>query len=115
MATAEIAPSAPLHIDLPPFANEPFIDFSAAENKRAMQTALAEVETMLGREYDIVIGGRRLRTLGKIRSVNPARPTQIVGVHQRAEAEHAEEAMQAALAAFPAWSRTPVAERAALL
>jgi 1-pyrroline-5-carboxylate dehydrogenase len=38
-----------------------------------------------------------LSTSGKIRSLNPARPAQVVGVHQKAGAEHAEQAMQAAL------------------
>src|SRR5947209_3361306 len=114
MATADLAPT-PVRTAETPFSNEPFIDFSLGENKRAMQAALAEVENQLGREYDIIIGGRRLRTDGKIISVNPARPAQVVGIHQRAEADLAETAMQAALAAFPAWSRTPVAERAQLL
>ena len=80
-----------------------------------MEAALAEVSARLGREYDMVVGGQRLKTTGKITSINPARPQQVVGVHQRAEAEHAEGAVQAALAAFPGWSRTPVVERASLL
>jgi 1-pyrroline-5-carboxylate dehydrogenase len=115
MATGEVTSYPLVRTAQTPFANEPFIDFSTAENKRAMEAALAEVESQLGREYDIVIGGRRLKTEGKIISVNPARPAQVVGIHQRAEADLAEEAVQAALAAFPAWSRTPVAERAAVL
>jgi len=39
-----------------------------------MQAALDHVASQLGREYDLVIGGRHLRTEGKIRSFNPARP-----------------------------------------
>ncbi len=97
------------------FANEEFVDFSVAENKRAMLAALNQVTSNFGREYDLVIGGRRLQTAEKILSTNPARPSQIIGIHQKAEAEHAEEAMQAAQEAFLTWSRTPVAERAALL
>jgi 1-pyrroline-5-carboxylate dehydrogenase len=97
------------------FANEPFVDFKTPENKRAMQAALDHVAGQLGREYDLIIGGRRLRTEGKIRSLNPARPAQVVGVHQKAGAEHAEEAMTAALAAFETWSRTTTGERVSLL
>ena len=115
MATADLAPSPTVRIAQTPFTNEPFIDFSLTENKRDMEAALARVESELGREYDMIVGGHRIKTEGKIRSVNPAKPSQVVGVHQRAEAEHAEGAVQAALTAFPAWSRTPVAERAALL
>ncbi len=98
-----------------PFVNEAFIDFSVADNKRAMLEALAEVGTELGREYDLVIGGNRLKTAGKIISTNPARPGQVVGIHQRAGAEHAAEAMAAAQKAFQSWSRVPVVERAELL
>ncbi len=97
------------------FANEPFTDFSTNENKGAMALALKVVEQQLGREYDIVIGGERIKTADKIKSVNPARPAQLVGVHQKADAEHAAEAMTAAQSAFEQWSRTPVEERVSLL
>ena len=109
--------SAPILVTTPliPFRNEEFIDFSVSENKRAMQDALVEVQSELSREYDLVIGGRRLRTEGKITSINPARPAQVIGIHQRAEAEHAELAMQAAQTAFESWRRTSAAERAGLL
>jgi len=80
-----------------------------------MRHALDLVAGQLGREYDLVIGGRRFRTEGKIRSLNPARPAQVVGVHQKAGAEHAEQAMQAALAAFDTWSRIAVQDRVSLL
>jgi 1-pyrroline-5-carboxylate dehydrogenase len=122
MATANLSPSIPTagpnvsaRAAQTPFVNEEFVDFALAENKRAMQAALIEAESSLGREYDLVIGGRRVRTTGKIVSTNPARPAQVIGIHQRAEAEHAGEAVQAAHGAFRSWSRTPVAERAALL
>jgi 1-pyrroline-5-carboxylate dehydrogenase len=115
MAIANSIPTVPVRTAQTPFTNEEFIDFAAADNKRAMLTALSEVECNLGREYDLVIGGRRLQTADKIISINPARPSQIIGIHQKAETEHAEEAMQAAQEAFHTWSRTPVAERADLL
>ena len=69
-----------------------------------MKSALEQVASQLGREYDLVIGGHRLKTADKIRSMNPARPAQVVGVHQKAGAEHAEKAMAAALGAFEFWS-----------
>ncbi len=106
-------PTTPL--TLPPFRNEPFLDFTDVAVKRSMQEALVAVQGELAREYDLVLGGKRLRTAAKITSINPARPAQVVGLHQHAEAEHAEPALQAALAAFPAWSRTPVEDRVHLL
>ncbi len=96
---------------LPPFRNEPYLDFTDPSVKRRMSDALTVIESELGREYDLVIGGRRSQTSEKIRSINPARPSQVVGIHQMAEAEHAGPAIEAALAAFPAWSRTPVQTR----
>jgi 1-pyrroline-5-carboxylate dehydrogenase len=115
MATVNIAPSTIASVTSTPFVNEAFVDFSAPENKRAMEAALAVVENSLGREYDLIIGGRRLQTTGKIVSTNPARPAQVIGIHQRAGAEHVEEAMQAAQSAFASWSRTSIEERVGLL
>jgi 1-pyrroline-5-carboxylate dehydrogenase len=107
----QIQPRSPQGI----FVNEPFVDFKLPENARNMKTALDLVAGQLGREYDLVIGGRRLKTEAKIRSLNPARPAQVVGIHQKAAAGDAEEAMQAALRAFEFWSRTSTKERVSLL
>jgi 1-pyrroline-5-carboxylate dehydrogenase len=115
MATVNLTHSVPSSTPLTPFVNEPFVDFTKPENKRRMQTALDDVRSKLGREYDIVIGGKRLKTAGKIFSMNPAHPAEVIGVHQRAGAEHVEGAMQAAQAAFTTWSRTSTEERAGLL
>ncbi len=97
------------------FRNEPFTDFKDAAIARAMRTALEHVGGLLGREYELVIGGERFLTEGKIRSLNPARPAQVVGLHQKAGAEHVEPAMAAALKAFGFWSRVSVKERVSLL
>ncbi|WP_348269104.1 L-glutamate gamma-semialdehyde dehydrogenase [Edaphobacter paludis] len=98
-----------------PFVNEAFVDFTLALNKRLMQSALDEVENQLGREYDLVIGGRRLRTESKIVSTNPARPKQVVGIHSKAGTEHVQQAIDAAQTAFVSWSRTSATDRAGLL
>jgi 1-pyrroline-5-carboxylate dehydrogenase len=97
------------------FANEPFTDFKSPDNVRAMKGALDEVASQLGHEYDLVIGGKRLKTEDKIRSINPARPAQVVGMHQKAGAGHAEQAVAAALRAFESWSRASTGERVSLL
>src|SRR5882757_22961 len=115
MATVNLTHSVPSSTSLTPFVNEPFVDFAQPENKRQMQAALADVQGKLGREYDIVIDGKRLKTAGKIFSMNPAHPAEVIGIHQRAGAEHVEEAMQAAQAAFATWKRTSAEGRAALL
>jgi 1-pyrroline-5-carboxylate dehydrogenase len=115
MATANLTPTVTASLPQTPFVNEPFVDFTLPENKRRMQAALDDVRSSLGREYDMIIGGKRLKTAGKILSMNPAHPAEVVGVHQKAGAEHVEPAMQAAQAAYATWSRTSIEERAALL
>jgi 1-pyrroline-5-carboxylate dehydrogenase len=97
------------------FRNTALIDFSHEDNARSMRDALRQVHSQLGTEYDLVIGGRMLRTKDKIKSVNPAKPSEVVGIHQKAGAEHAETAMQAALNAFESWRTTSWEERASLL
>ena len=98
-----------------PFRNEPFVDFSKEENFRKMKAALAKVRSELGREYDLIIGGKLVKTADKIKSLNPAKPSEVVGIHQKAGPEHVEPAMQAALKAFASWRTTTVEERATLL
>src|SRR5450631_1406882 len=98
-----------------PFRNEPALDFTNPETAREMRAALAQVRGRLGREYDLVIGGRRIRTADKILSLNPAHPSQVVGIHQKAGKEHVAPAMDAALSAFESWSRTSFDERISLL
>src|SRR5665213_327972 len=115
MATMEISTAIAHRAPAGEFRNEPFLDFTREETARAMRDALTRVADQLGQEYDLVIGGKRLRTAEKIRSLNPSRPDQVVGVHQKTGAEHAELAMQAALDAYEGWRITPVEERASLL
>jgi 1-pyrroline-5-carboxylate dehydrogenase len=115
MATLEAPPRLQVRLHEGPFRNEPAVDFTKEENARRMRTAIEKVRAQLGREYDLVIGGKRSRTAEKIKSLNPARPSQVVGIHQKASRDHVEPAMQAALKAFESWSRTTVEERASLV
>ncbi len=100
MAIAPVSPKIQPRTPQGVFTNEPFTDFKDPENARSMREALDKIATQLGREYHLIIGGERIITPGKIRSLNPARPAQVVGIHQKAEAEHAETAMAAALRAL---------------
>ncbi|MGH9540177.1 MAG: L-glutamate gamma-semialdehyde dehydrogenase [Terriglobales bacterium] len=115
MATVE-APTRPqIRLHQGPFVNEPLTDFSKPENARQMRAAIEKVRGQLGREYDLIIGGKRIKTKDKIKSINPAKPSQVVGLHQKAGKEHVEPAMQAALVAFAGWSRLSTEERASLV
>ena len=115
MATVEAPTRSQVRLHEGSFANEPLVDFSNPENARKMRAAIEKVRAQLGREYDLIVGGKRVKTTDKIKSLNPAKPSQVVGLHQKAGKEHVEPAMNAALRAFETWSRTSVEERASLL
>ena len=97
------------------FANEPFVDFSKPEYRKAMEDALKKVAGELGREYPLIIGGERIQTPDKIRSINPSHPEQVVGIFQKATVELANRAVEEAHRAFQAWKRVPAAQRAEVL
>src|SRR5947209_14612559 len=80
-----------------------------------MRAAIEKVRGQLGREYDLIIGGRHVKTQDKIKSINPAKPSELVGLHQKAGKTEVEPAMNAAVKAFESWRNTSVEERAALL
>src|SRR5690242_15642638 len=97
------------------FRNEPFTDFTKEENASSMRDALAKVQSELGREYPLVIGGERIQTGDFLESINPANRTQVVGRFNKATKELANRAVEEAAKAFETWKNTPAAERAALL
>jgi RHH-type proline utilization regulon transcriptional repressor/proline dehydrogenase/delta 1-pyrroline-5-carboxylate dehydrogenase len=62
-----------------------------------------------------VINGRKVSDRPFLPSVNPARPSQIVGYWAKGTVADAEAAVAAAVAFFPQWRATPVEERARVL
>ncbi|MBO0910371.1 MAG: L-glutamate gamma-semialdehyde dehydrogenase [Acidobacteria bacterium] len=115
MATVEAPAGSRTRAHLGPFENQPATDFAKKDVAREMRSAIDRVRRQLGREYSLIIGGHRVQTTDKILSLNPARPTEVVGVHQKAATEQVEPAIAAALKAFESWSRTPLDERVGLL
>src|SRR5215213_8301101 len=87
------------------FRNEPFTDFSKEENARAFREALAKVQSELGREYPLVIGGERVETGDILESLNPARKTEVVGRFHKATKGLATQAVERADEVFQTWSR----------
>ena len=102
-------------LHLSPFQNEPFTDFTTEQNRRGMLQALEGVRSALGRTYGFVIGGSRTGTAESFTSTNPAHNDQVIGTHPVGTQADANQAVEAAAMAFPAWSRTAAAERAGLL
>ena len=102
-------------LKLPAFRNEPYTDFSKLENRRRMEEAQARVRVQLGREYELLIGDARIRTADKLKSTNPARPDEVVGIHQKASPELANRAVETAYRNFAEWAATPAEDRIRML
>ena len=94
------------------FVNEPYLDFSLPENAAAARSAWKKVRGEIGKEYDLLIAGERRKSSAKLESVNPAKPSEIVGVHQKGSEQDARDAVEAAYAYFPTWADVPAEERA---
>ena len=97
---------------LAPFSNEPYTDFTTSQGAEAIRNALSKVRPELGKEYDLLVAGERRRSSEKLSSLNPAKPSELVGVHQKGSEKDARDAVESAYSFFPTWSQTPVEERA---
>jgi 1-pyrroline-5-carboxylate dehydrogenase len=97
------------------FRNEPIVLFGTEAERQAMIDALARVQASLGGTHYPIIGGEGVKTTETFTSINPGQTDQVIGLYGKSTTETAEKAMQAALAAFPSWSRFGFAERAGLL
>ncbi|OAJ74985.1 1-pyrroline-5-carboxylate dehydrogenase [Brevibacillus sp. SKDU10] len=97
------------------FKNEPFVNFNLPENKQAFQAAMDKVESELGREYDLIIGGERIKTEKKSRSMNPSQKDECIGVVSQADQELAEKAIQVAAKTFETWKRVAPTARSRYL
>ncbi|MBV8071255.1 MAG: L-glutamate gamma-semialdehyde dehydrogenase, partial [Acidobacteriaceae bacterium] len=100
---------------LTPFANEPYTDFTQPENAAAMRSALAKVRAEFGKEYDLLLAGESRRSQQKLESLNPSKPSELVGIHQKGSEQDARDAVEAAAKYFPTWAAVPMEERAAVL
>ncbi|MDT8862342.1 L-glutamate gamma-semialdehyde dehydrogenase [Alkalihalobacillus sp. MEB130] len=98
-----------------PYKHEPFTDFSLEKNVKEFKMALDQVKKELGKEYDLVIGGKRITTAEKMVSVNPANKSEIVGTVSKANQSLAEKAMQVADETFLTWKKWDPEVRADIL
>src|ERR1700686_4040785 len=71
MPTMEAPPRLQVRLHQGAFTNEPFVDFTKEDNVRKMRSAIEKVRGQLGRKYDLIIGGKRIKTSDKIRSPKP--------------------------------------------
>ncbi len=77
--------------------------------------AVEKLKQNLGKEYDMFIGGRDVKSDKTYNDHSPVNTDWVLAKIQRGHAEHAQQALEAARKAFPAWSRTPWQKRVELL
>lgn len=100
---------------LPRFSNDPAVDFTRADHRAAFPEALALVRQQMPKTCLLSIDGRDIPAADRMQSVNPAKPSEVVGHVSQAGPEEAGAAIAAAKRAFPAWRDTPPRQRAEYL
>ena len=114
-----IAPPAPVRNEPAgeesAFRNEPPRDFSAEENRERFGAALDSAHAACGAEPPLRIGGEAVGGAALLESRNPANLDEVVGRTGAADGATVDRAVGCAREAFAAWSRTPIAQRVAIL
>lgn len=100
---------------LPPFSNEPAIDFTLPASRTSFAQALETVRAGLGGTYSLFIGGKDVSTSETMDSYNPANTQEIIGTICQAGTAEIDQALAAAKAALPKWRTTPPEQRAKYL
>ncbi|MEK6675710.1 MAG: proline dehydrogenase family protein [Planctomycetota bacterium] len=101
--------------DMPRFSNASHTDFASADHRRNMVGAIQYVRGEFGRIYPLVIHGEHVATQEPFDSLNPSKPSEIVGRVAQATTADADRAVAAARRAFQEWRHTSAAARADLL
>jgi len=100
---------------LPPFANEPFTDFSREENRKAMDRALALVRSRFGEHGRLLVDGKWIERKETFASLDPSTADRVIANVSKASPADVEKAIVGAAAAFETWRHVPAAERAGYL
>jgi len=97
------------------FINAANTDYTQAANRDKQRAAIAACTARLGQKWPLIINGKKITDREYIASVNPAKPSQVIGSWARATIADAEAAVAAAQAAFPKWRATAIDDRARIL
>jgi RHH-type transcriptional regulator, proline utilization regulon repressor / proline dehydrogenase / delta 1-pyrroline-5-carboxylate dehydrogenase len=99
-------------VTLGPFRNEPILELRRADDRQKLLDGLERLKLPI--EVPVWIGEDR-RGGDDLVSTDPGNPDRVVATAAKATADEANEAMERAREAFPAWAATPVRERARIL
>jgi RHH-type transcriptional regulator, proline utilization regulon repressor / proline dehydrogenase / delta 1-pyrroline-5-carboxylate dehydrogenase len=100
---------------LPPFKNEAMVDFTRADHREAFPRHIASVRGQYGKNYPLFINGKEVATSEFLPTVNPNRPSEVLGKISQAGTAEVAQAIAAAKTAFPAWRDTAPEKRAEYL
>ncbi len=100
---------------LAPFVNEPPRDFSAPDQRAAMERAVAMVAGRLGESRPLLINGQAMSGVGEIISTDPADNQTVVARVAKAGPAEVEQALLGAWDAFRAWQAWSATARAQVL
>ncbi|MCH8032826.1 MAG: L-glutamate gamma-semialdehyde dehydrogenase [Bacteroidetes bacterium] len=98
-----------------PFRIESFTDFSKKSNFVKQQKALASVKKQLGKTYEMIIGGKKVRSNGRIISYNPSEKDEVVAKFYKGTKEIVNRAVETAFKKFDEWKFVPAEKRASYL
>ncbi|HMX42081.1 MAG TPA: aldehyde dehydrogenase family protein, partial [Saprospiraceae bacterium] len=100
--------------NIPAPYNEPVYTYApGTPEKAALKRALAEAKSAQ-KDAPMYIGGQHVRTEQQVAMHPPHERAHVLGHYSRGNAEHVRQAIDAALAAKPAWEAMPWQERAAI-
>jgi len=97
------------------YQTEPLTNFNNPEHVKAYEKGLNIVSSYLGRNYDLIIDGKRIKTSKQMTSINPSQHKEVIGTISQAQIEHAEMALQVALKRFETWKDVDAKVRADVL
>ena len=104
-----------LALKLSAYAIEAYADFTQPANRRAQEEALQIVRAQLGRTYNNRIAGEAASTEQWLDSVNPSKPSELIGRHAKCSVDQAIRAVDDAFVYFTEWRQTPVERRVEII
>lgn len=97
------------------FHNEALKDFAVPQVRKDLMTAMQSLEKQLPVAVPVILNGKSLQTGKLIDRVNPSMTSQLIAKVQCATSEQANQAVEIAAKAWPAWRKTTAQYRADLL
>lgn len=98
-----------------PFKNEPVSNFSDKKTYQKQVEALETVRKKLGKTYELVINGKKVKTQEKLTSYNPSNKDEAVAYFYKGTKELADKAVKEAAKNFEMWKNVPAEDRAEIL